>query len=162
VLGGFTAAGMVDGEVRAVRFAVAPRLKFVVLIPPFEVSTPEARRLVPQSFSKADTVHSLGRAALITAAFASGDYAALRGCFDDRIHQPHRQALIPALPDVIKAGEKAGAVGGWLSGSGSTIVCATMRNPKAVAAAMRRVLPGVVRIVTADNAGYSAKVSGGR
>ncbi len=155
IFGGFTAATMVSKEARAVRFAVSPKATFVTLIPDFEVSTPEARKLVPQQFSKADTVHCLTRVAVITAAFASGDLTALRGCFDDRIHQPYREALIPQLSRVIHAGEKAGAIGGWLSGSGSTIMCLTLENPEAVARAMQRELPNsIVHLLKADRNGF--------
>ena len=119
------------------------------------MSTEKARRLVPDSFSKADTVHNLNRAALISAAFASGNYASLRGLFDDRVHQPYRQALIPQLSRVIRAGEKAGAIGGWLSGSGSTIICLALANAAAVAKAMQRQLANsATRILAAENAGY--------
>ncbi len=155
IFGGFTAATMIGQEARAVRFAVSPKATFVTLIPDFEVSTPEARKLVPQQFSKADTVHCLTRVAVITAAFASGDLTALRGCFDDRIHQPYREALIPQLSRVIRAGEKAGAIGGWLSGSGSTIMCLTLENPEAVARAMQRELPNsIVHLLKADRNGF--------
>lgn len=154
IFGGFTASTMVGREARAVRFSVGRAAKFVTLIPNFEVSTPLARRLVPQQFSKADTVHCLTRVALITAAFASGNLEALRGCFDDRIHQPYREALIPQLSAVIRAGEKAGAIGGWLSGSGSTIMCLTLAKPEAVAKAMHRALPdSQVHILEADRDG---------
>jgi len=154
LFGGFTASTMIKGEARAIRFPVSPRARFVTLIPNFEVSTPMARTLVPQQFSKADTVHNLTRVALITAAFASGKLEALRGCFDDRIHQPYREQLIPQLSRVIRAGEKAGAIGGWLSGSGSTIVCLTLQEPEAVAAAMHRVLPdSTLHLLTADATG---------
>lgn len=154
LFGGFTASTMVNGEARAIRFPVSPRARFVTLIPNFEVSTPMARTLVPQQFSKADAVHNLTRVALITAAFASGKLEALRGCFDDRIHQPYREQLIPQLSRVIRAGEKAGAIGGWLSGSGSTIVCLTLQEPEAVAAAMHRVLPdSTLHLLTADATG---------
>ena len=154
IFGGFTASTMVGKEARAVRFPVSRAAKFVTLIPNFEVSTPMARKLVPQQFSKADTVHCLTRVALITAAFASGDLEALRGCFDDRIHQPYREALIPQLSAVIRAGEKAGAIGGWLSGSGSTIMCLTLVNPAAVAKAMHRALPdSQIHVLEADRDG---------
>jgi len=152
--GGFTAAGFVNSGVRCMRFAVSPRLKFVTLIPRFEISTVKARRLVPPTFSRADTLHNLNRAALISAAFAAGSYEALRGLLEDRVHQPYREQLIPQLNRIIKAGEKAGGIGGWLSGSGPVVVCITLRNPAAVARAMRRQLPGSeVRILTADNEG---------
>lgn len=155
IFGGFTAATMIGREARAVRFPVSPKATFVTLIPDFEVSTPEARKLVPQQFSKADTVHCLTRVAVITAAFASGDLTSLRGCFDDRIHQPYREALIPQLSRVIRAGEKAGAIGGWLSGSGSTIMCLTLENPEAVAKAMQRELPNsIVHLLKADRGGF--------
>ena len=158
IFGGFTAATMLGREARAVRFAVSPKATFVTLIPDFEVSTPEARKLVPQQFSKADTVHCLTRVAVITAAFASSDLTALRGCFDDRIHQPYREALIPQLSRVISAGEKAGAIGGWLSGSGSTIMCLTLENPEAVAKAMQRELPNsIVHLLKADRGGFGSQ-----
>ncbi len=157
LFGGFTAATMVGNQARAIRFPVSPRARFVTLIPNFEVSTPMARRLVPHQFSKADAVHNLTRVALITAAFASGNLEALRGCFDDRLHQPYREPLIPALSRVIRAGEKAGAIGGWLSGSGSTIICLTVERFEAVAAAMHRVLPdSTIQILSADPAGLKA------
>ena len=152
--GGFTASTMVGATARAIRFPVPTRARFVTLIPDFEVSTPMARKLVPQQFSKADTVHCITRVALITAAFASGNLESLRGCFDDRIHQPYREQLIPQLSRVIRAGEKAGAIGGWLSGSGSTIICLTLQNPEAVGRAMHRILPASsVHILQADSTG---------
>lgn len=154
ILGGFTASTIIGQEARTIRFPVSPKAKFVTLIPNFEVSTPMARKLVPQQFSKADTVHSLTRVALITAAFASGKLEALRGCFDDRIHQPYREPLNPQLSRVIRAGETAGAIGGWLSGSGSAIICLTLEGEKAVAQAMQRELPdSTVMVLQADRDG---------
>lgn len=152
--GGFSASAILDGKARAIRFPVKPSFRFVTLIPGFEVSTEKARKLVPNSFSKADTIHNLTRVSLITAAFASGNAEALRGAFEDRVHQPYREALIPQLSRVIRAGEKAGAIGGWLSGSGSTIICLAIRDADAVGAAMLRQLPGSeVRILGADRGG---------
>jgi homoserine kinase len=155
IFGGFTVSGVIGKTVRCFRFPVSPRLKFVTLIPCFEMSTEEARKLVPATFSKADTAHNLNRAALISAAFASGDYDRLRGVFEDRVHQPYREKLIPQLSRVIEAGEKAGAIGGWLSGSGSAIMCLTLERTERVARAMQNQLrDSQMRILTADNAGF--------
>ncbi len=161
VFGGFTAAGFVGKEVRCIRTPIQNSIRFITLIPPFEVSTPEARQLVPLSFSKADTIHSLNRTALITAAFTSGNYTALQGCFDDRIHQPWRAKLIPQLDAVISAGVKAGAIGGWLSGSGSTLMCLATKgaDTEAIATAMLRRLPGsAVYVLKPDNDGVQVSV----
>lgn len=50
VFGGFTAAGFVGSEVRCIRVPLPSRIRLVTLIPHFEVSTPEARKRVPQTF----------------------------------------------------------------------------------------------------------------
>jgi homoserine kinase len=62
---------------------------------------------------------------------------------------------MPSLPSVIAAAEKAGALGGFLSGSGSTIAAVTLQAPKEVAAAMARAANAPARtiITQADNVG---------
>jgi homoserine kinase len=162
VFGGFTAAGFVGSEVRCIRVPLPSRIRLVTLIPHFEVSTPEARKRVPQTFSKADTIHILNRASLVTAAFTTGRLENLRGCFDDRIHQPYRAALIPGMDAILAAGVKAGAIGGWLSGSGSTLMCLALDNPEAIATAMQRKMPkAAVHILKPDNAGLKLSLKKG-
>jgi homoserine kinase len=162
VFGGFTAAGFVGSEVRCIRVPLPSQIRLVTLIPNFEVSTPEARKRVPQTFSKADTIHILNRASLVTAAFATGRLESLRGCFDDRIHQPYRAPLIPGMDAILAAGVKAGAIGGWLSGSGSTLMCLALENPEAVATAMQRKMPkAAVHILKPDNAGLKVSLKEG-
>jgi homoserine kinase len=144
-----------QNKVRCINFRVSEALRLVTLIPDFPISTEEARKLMPASFSKTDATHGLNRAALITAAFASGELESLRGVFDDRIHQPYREPLIPALRQVVAAGENAGALGGFLSGSGSAIICLALEEPKAIGEAMRQVLPNSqVLILEPDNHGF--------
>jgi homoserine kinase len=138
------------------KFAVDPRLRFVLLIPPFEVKTAEARAALPGEISRLSAVESCGNACAITAAFASRNYEHLRGVLRDQLHQPFRAKFVPFLDRVVSAGEQAGALGGFLSGSGSTIACLTLREPENVAAAMREAcaLPDAeTRIVAADNHG---------
>ena len=154
IFGGFTVSGKIDQTVRCLRFQVSAKLKLVTLIPSFKINTEKARQFLPETYSRTDAAHGLNRAALITAAFAGNNYSALRGVFDDRIHQPSREPLIPQLSRVIRAGEAAGALGGFLSGSGSAIICLTLENPNAVAEAMQKELPeSEVRILAADNTG---------
>lgn len=151
--GGFVAATEVGGRGRCVRFPVPSKARFVTLIPGFEVKTSDARRLLPASYPKADLVHALGRAAVITAAFASGDLGSLRGLFDDRVHQPYRAPLIPGLDAAIAAGVRAGAIGGWLSGSGSTVICLATGGTEAVARAMRQHIEGRIHVLAPDSKG---------
>ena len=154
VFGGFCVAGMLQQSVRCVHFPLTEKARFVTLIPRFEISTERARQLVPATFSKADTLHNLNRAALLSAAFARGDFESVRGMFEDRVHQPYRKKLIPQLSRVIRAGEKAGALGGWLSGSGSTIICLAFGNTEIIGRAMQRQLPDSdVKILRSDARG---------
>ncbi len=150
--GGFTAA---RPGAETLRCEVAPELKFVLLIPGFEVSTPEARRILPDVLPRRDVVMSTANACRITAAFMLKRYDLLPGCFKDGLHQPYREPLVPFLSHAIAAGEKAGALGGFLSGSGSTICCLTLDHPEDVASAMLDTAPpNAHAIVTqADNQG---------
>ena len=151
--GGFTVAG----GAQVARFAVAPELRFVLLIPDFEVSTPAAREVLPDELDRRAAAQSCANACRITAAFAAQNYARLRGAFADQLHQPFREkALIPFLSKVIAAGEHAGALGGFLSGSGSTICCVALENADAIAAAMLTASGHAgarTIVVTADNDG---------
>jgi homoserine kinase len=151
--GGFTVAGGAE----VARFPVAPELRFVLLIPDFEIATPDARRVLPAQIDRLGAARSCANACRITAAFASQNYAMLRGAFEDHLHQPYREsALIPFLSAVIAAGEKAGALGGFLSGSGSTICCVAQRNEEEIGAAMLAASGNAgarVVIAAADNEG---------
>ena len=154
--GGFT---VVRGE-NVQRFPVSPRLCFVLLIPELEVKTSQARKILPAKLRRIDAVQSSANACAITAAFASGNYENLRGTFADWFHQPFRTKLVPFLSRVIAAGEKAGALGVFLSGSGSSICAVTLRSPRRIAAAMQHAVgltPSRILITQADNEGVQIK-----
>jgi homoserine kinase len=154
LFGGFTI--VTKSTSRVVRFDIDPGMKFVLFIPNFEVKTSDARKVVPASFSRQDVVENLGNASLIAAAFASGDYRLLRGAFVDRLHQPFREKLVPFLPTLLRAATEAGALGGFLSGSGSTVACITLSDGEDVASALRAAAPeeaAKILIVSADNQG---------
>ena len=148
--------GKRDASPALQRFDVSTRLFFVLLIPDFKITTSGARRILPSQIKRVAAVKNCANACAITAAFASGNYRNLRGAFADHLHQPYRQKLIPFLPRVIAAAEKAGALGAFLSGSGSTIAAVTLHSPKKVAAAMLRAAGSTSAhtvITRADNRG---------
>ena len=136
-------------------FTVSAQLHFVLLIPDFEIATGEARDLLPARVARLHAVENSRNACAITAAFASREYHSLRGAFADHLHQPFRKKLIPFLDKVIAAAESAGALGAFLSGSGSTICAITLRSPEKVARVMLAAAsPGAHTIATAaDNRG---------
>lgn len=137
------------------RFDVALRLYFVLLVPEFEIETAGARRILPSKISRIAAVENCANACALTAAFASRDYEKLRGSFSDNLHQPFRAKLIHFLPRVIEAAEQAGALGAFLSGSGSAIAAITLKAPQKIAIAMARsaAVPAHTIITHADNRG---------
>ena len=95
--------------------------QMAILIPDHSMATKEARKALPETYSKADAVHNTGRAALFVAAMAAGRLDLLDAATDDRIHQHQRAALFPPMFDVFAAAKGAGAHAAWLSGAGSSI-----------------------------------------
>ena len=79
----------------------------------------------------------------------------MRGSFSDNLHQPFRAKLIQFLPRVIAAAERAGALGAFLSGSGSAIAAITLKATEKIANAMVRAaaVPAQTIITHADNRG---------
>lgn len=132
--GGFTVARGTDVQ----RFKVSSRLRFILLIPSFEIATIEARRLLPANILRINAARNSANVAAIAAAFATRDYKKLGGCFVDYLHQPFRKRLVPFLDRVITAAERAGALGAFLSGSGSAICALALDDSKKIAAAMLR------------------------
>jgi homoserine kinase len=130
--GGFNVVRGLDRQM----FTVSAQLHFILLVPNFEIATAEARRLLPSRIDRLEAVENSRNACAITAAFASREYESLRGAFTDHLHQPFRKKLIPFLDHVIAAAESAGALGAFLSGSGSTICAISLRSPEKVARAM--------------------------
>ncbi len=134
-MGGFTVAAATPDGLRWSRFEVPAELVAVVAIPPFEVETIAARRILPQQVSRAELVRSLQRSALITAVLASGRVSELRGLFDDAWHEGYRVTVNPGLLEARAAAHEAGAIGTILSGSGSTVLSFSLRERAAAVAA---------------------------
>ena len=115
--------------------------QLALLIPDHSMPTKEARRVLPDSYSREDAVHNIGRAALFVAAMASRRYDLLDEATNDVIHQRQRAMLFPPLFDIFAAAKGAGAHAAWLSGAGSTVAAfCTGDDARAVAAAMLETL----------------------
>jgi homoserine kinase len=75
------------------------------------------------------------------------------------MHEPYRLPKIPGAREAIAAGVTAGAFTGWLSGSGSSVLCVCAQAQAAkVLAAMQKAFAGnsvasEARVLAADNAG---------
>jgi len=116
-----------------IRFEVPAEVAFVVASPAVELLTQASRGALPQVLPYRDAARSVNSAAYLTAAFATRDFGKLRHAVGDFMHEPYRLPKIPGARGAIEAGVAAGALTGWLSGSGSSVLC--VARPAAAAAA---------------------------
>jgi len=102
-----------------------PNIVSVVAIPDFELSTAEARKVLPADYSKADAIFNAAHLGLLVRALESGNENWLRCALQDKIHQPYRQSLIRGYEAVQQAALNAGAYGMVISGAGPTLLALT-------------------------------------
>lgn len=164
VVGGFCVARCDPhtGELLGVvRKAIGRDLCFVAVSPDQELETKKARGILPKELPYFDAVKSVNSAAYVVAAILSGEYDRLRVAVRDFLHEPYRLPLIPGAKPAIEAGVTAGALTGWLSGSGSSVLCVARpqvaaKVGRAMAAAFAaQKLPATVHLLRADNKGLA-------
>lgn len=93
----------------------------IVVIPDFELATADARRVLPDSYSRTDAIFNTAHLALLIQGLATGNGEWLTRALCDRIHQPYRKTLIPHYDDIHAAALTAGAWGLVISGAGPTL-----------------------------------------
>ena len=94
----------------------------VVAIPDFELSTAEARRVLPQQVSRADAIFNTAHLGLLIRALQTGRADWLKVALQDKLHQPYRQGLIHGFEAVQTAAIESGALGVVISGAGPTLL----------------------------------------
>lgn len=95
--------------------------RVMVISPEYTVMTEEARRILPQTVSLADSIFNLRKASTLTYALLCEDPDALRASLQDRLHQPYRRKLIREYDAIERLVMDDGAFGMIISGSGSTM-----------------------------------------
>lgn len=135
--GGLTIALPDGGGPVATRITFPRGWRVCVFIPGTSLATDKARGILPPQVSRADAVFNLAHAAALVAAVLRSDGALLSLAMNDRLHQPLRTSLVPALAEIIAAARGAGAFGAALSGAGpSVLAIAPVRLAPRVLSAM--------------------------
>ena len=125
LFGGFTVSVMDKGEVQTFSFQPRIKLKLIVAVPDFELSTRLARKVLPRNVSMKDAIFNVSRASMLIAALVEGREDLLPLAFDDALHQPYRKKLVPGMSEVFEAAKSAGALGAAISGAGSCLIAFT-------------------------------------
>jgi homoserine kinase len=139
-LGGMTVSCWDGDNLRYVRLPSLPSDMYVVVaVPDVKVRTSDARDALPEKVEFTDAVFNLGRAALLAAAWATGEWDLLSWGMDDRLHQQYRAKLFPG-GDVIMDRVRAipGCLGVAISGSGPSVLALVRGKPRKTAETMCR------------------------
>ncbi|MFH0792999.1 MAG: homoserine kinase, partial [bacterium] len=161
--GGLTAAMRAGDRSIVQRYAPSPRLRAVLAIPNYELSTKRARAAMPKKIAVTDAVANLARVPLIVEALRAGDLRNLSVLMEDRMHVPYRKPLIRAYDKLVEAGLKAGAGAVTISGAGPSVVGFCIESAEAVAMAFSSVfhnegIPHECAILSPDSGGTKAQV----
>jgi homoserine kinase len=128
LLGGCQAVVHDGDRVVANTVPVAPELRAVVFVPDLPMSTRGARAVLAEQVTREDAVFNLGRVAMLVNSLSSGRTENLRIATQDRLHQPAREKIFPAMKYIFRAAQDAGAAGVFLSGGGSSILALATSN----------------------------------
>lgn len=137
-LGGMVVSSWDGEDLRYVRLpALPPEVLCVVAVPDEKVSTADARNALPQNVLFEDAVFNIGRAALLTAAWATGKWDYLKWGMDDRIHQPYRSKLFSGGEVIFSRVESVPeCLSVAISGSGPSVLAMVNGSPGRVAETM--------------------------
>ena len=125
------------------RGAVHPSLHVVVAVPHDELSTAEARDVVPQTVDRSVAVRTAARMALLVEGLRTGDRAALRAALGDELHERPRAALTDLPGSLIEAAVGSGAAYAAWSGAGPSVIALVDEDAlDEVTAALEFVLDG--------------------
>jgi homoserine kinase len=165
ILGGLV-VNVADGvDLISLPVNLPPTLQAAVFTPDFEMDTVRGRKLMPRKYTREDAVFNTSRTALLPVALAHGRLDLLRVAMQDRLHQPYREQLFPAMPMVIQAALDAGAHGAALSGGGSSVIALATEDLHIIGDAMARAarqadIRGEVRVLEIDRRGARVEWEG--
>jgi homoserine kinase len=108
---------------------LAKDMDVIIFVPDQSMSTQEGRSLLPDRISRKNAVYNMGRLGMLVNSLSTGNLENLLVATQDKLHQPYREQIFPAMKYIIRSAKKAGAIGAFLSGGGSSVAAfATSRT----------------------------------
>jgi homoserine kinase len=111
-----------NGEMQMANVRPKGKWPLLLAVPDESLGTEDARRVLPDQYSRADAVANIQNSILLLAAFFQGRKDLLASALEDRIHQPYRASLCPLLPALQKLSGTPGILGSALSGAGPSVL----------------------------------------
>lgn len=137
IKGGLTASSFLADQLISINVPIKSTYKYLALIPDFELSTKEARKVLPQILSLEDAVFNSSSIGILISSLVTGRDDLIKYGFQDRIHQNYRGRLIPDFFKIMDFIGKTQALGSYLSGAGPTIMVLAKENDHETAELIR-------------------------
>jgi homoserine kinase len=159
VFGGFTVAMQDEsGCIYSQKIPFPQSLRILLLIPEWEISTHEARKLLPEAYPKQVVVGNLQRLAFFMACLQDGNFAGFRESVKDQIHQPYRAALMPFARDLLDSNRFTSDSAIVISGSGPSFAVLYKVHEKTIRSEIQEIMsihhvPYDLRNVVVDDEG---------
>lgn len=140
IVGGMVVSIENKGRVTYSKINVPKKLKFVAMVPEFEVSTHDARKVLPYEYSNKDCIFNISRVAMLINAFNNEEIDKIRLSLQDRIHHPYRKDLIKNIDYIFEKCRTLNSRGEFISGSGSTLISIIENDEESFINQMKEVL----------------------
>lgn len=102
---------------------ISDAFSFFICIPDFKLSTEEARKLLPSSYSRNEVVFNISHALMTYIALTKGEIDVISSAIADKIHEPYRKPLIDGITEIESGLKECGGLISFISGAGPTIMC---------------------------------------
>lgn len=120
ILGGLCGSKLMNDELFYVNYPLHPSVKFLALIPNYELSTKEARAVLPESILRSESIDNNVNTLLLLEGIKIGSKRLISSGIHDNLHTQYRRKLIREYDEIEKIMLRFGAVGFTISGAGPT------------------------------------------
>ena len=121
IYGNLIASYKVDNGYKHESYKINKDLRFITIIPSYELKTEDARKALPKELDYKSINVNLSRIVNLPRAFEEGSVNKLIDLFHDTLHEPYRGKLIKDYNDVKELANKYNLAFA-ISGSGSTMI----------------------------------------
>ena len=122
ILGSLVISSLNNNKILYKKINIPKNISFISIIPPLEIDTLKARDILPKNYIREDCVFNISKVALLVSSFIYNDIELLKKSFEDKLHEPYRKTFIPHFDQIAYKGKEVGAIGTFISGSGSTLI----------------------------------------
>ncbi|MBQ4629559.1 MAG: homoserine kinase [Clostridia bacterium] len=122
LLGGYTISFSEKNKIIYSKTEVSDNLKFAAMIPDFYLQTKKSRGILPHLVTLRNASYNISRASMLSVALATGNQHLISHSLRDKLHQRYRFPFIKSGEFIIRSARRFGALGGYISGAGPTIM----------------------------------------